>query len=205
MSTPDDVATFTFTISRATVGEAVTANKMKIDFELKNYQWTQDNTNVALICNVETERKIDVDYNDKEAERNSEPSDLRISFQDVLETTGMMPFGEYTWATKAFVLAVNETEIETIQARQAADGSNLTMTDFESAETIAVIATSPEVALREGETTLAFSFVGDSAKSAADIFWDPEAGIGYSASAGVSLTMFSSLTVTLAVCFALVV
>ena len=46
------------------------------------------------------------------------------------------------------------------------------------------MATSPTYILENSENSsqqrIAFSFVGDAAISASNIYWDPEAGVGYS-------------------------
>eukprot|EP00538_Stauroneis_constricta_P009070 CAMPEP_0119548490 /NCGR_PEP_ID=MMETSP1352-20130426/2409_1 /TAXON_ID=265584 /ORGANISM="Stauroneis constricta, Strain CCMP1120" /LENGTH=387 /DNA_ID=CAMNT_0007593787 /DNA_START=9 /DNA_END=1172 /DNA_ORIENTATION=- len=160
ISTMNDVAKFEFTITRADTAD-ITANSMKIDFDLINYPWVEDDTYVALICSVKSEKKVEVEYEDGSKEK---PTDVKISFDDAVDTIGFTPFGKYTWATEAQAIEANSTEAE----------NNATAAD--SGETIAVVATSsPDTESDE----IAFSFVGSVAQSSPDIYWDPEAGIGY--------------------------
>ena len=58
-------------------------------------------------------------------------------------------------------------------------GTNSTTSPM--SETIAVIATSPSTNITNA---IAFSFVGGPAQTAANIYWDPEAGIGYKEATG---------------------
>ena len=199
-TSPDGRMTFTFTISRAASGEKLTANKMKIDFELMNFPWVRSDTFVALVCDIDSEQEIEVNTDDDdddddddgdddddtdgvdievdtEGEDNevegtegedrklmvasSKAKDVRISFAQAVKTIGLTPFGAYTWA-------------ETAQVRTPANGT--TATSRNTDETIAVVATKPVDATNN---SIAFSFVGDAAKSAMDIYWDPEAGIEY--------------------------
>ena len=174
ISSTDGVATFTFTISRGGDDEDITANKMKIDFELKGYQWAADDTYIALVSTIVSQREVEIDYEDSEdgedtSSRTTE--DVRISFAEAVDTTGVSVFGEYTWANDAMVLGLNDTAAEDV--------------------TIEVIATSPA----DGDDSVAFSFVGDSAGMAGDIYWDPEVGVGYTSTSSVSQFMLSSVAV----------
>jgi len=169
ISTLDNIATFTFHISRADNGEGISANKMKIDFELKSFQWAQSDTYVALICNVESKEKVAIEYDEEDDDVEARPTtggkrskktrDVIINFQDAIEGTGITPFGVYTWDDSAMVIDPNATDT----------------TVFENV-TISVVATSP---LDTASDSIAFSFIGDAAKSADDIYWDPTTGINY--------------------------
>jgi hypothetical protein len=168
VSTPDAIATFTFTIARATTSEVITANKMKIDFELNNFPWASDDTYVALICTVESQKEVEVEYEDgMESEKTK---DVKISFEDASNAIGFVPFGEYTWQETAEVMEA---------AKETNSGTNSTTSPM--SETIAVIATSPSPNMNDAESSneIAFSFVGGPAQTAVNIYWDPEAGIGY--------------------------
>ena len=109
-----------------------------------------------------------------------EPKDVKISFANVTDTASNSPFGEFTWAETA---RANPVAFETF--------------DNATAVTIQVIATSPPVdeernlAGKQAQL-IAFSFVGDTARLAPDIFWDPEAGVGYSISGVGCLALFLS-------------
>lgn len=153
----DGNATFTFHIAQADDSNTdVTANKMKIDFLLQDYQWNSTDTYVALICGIETEREVKVETEDEDGTKSRQASDVVIDFDDAIDSIGVIPFGEYTWADFAEV------------------GNSTNSTDMEIIE---VVATSPEGA---DSTEIAFSFVG-AGMGASKIYWDPEAGVGYRA------------------------
>lgn len=195
VATTDGIAGFTFTIHRASEGDDITANQMKIDFLLEQFPWIREDTHVALMSSVETEREMEVEYEDDDDD--DEPRDVVINFADVLDgsTFEFVPFGEYTWQHTAQVRSLNAT-------------GSLNATEEEGAllaETIEVIASSPKMDssvatsrssnLQETKKTevIAFSFVGQAARSASSIYWDPEAGIGYAATSGIgSITVFAS-------------
>jgi hypothetical protein len=168
-------ATFTFTISRADVNETITANKIKIDFDLQDFPWTEGTESyVALLSMVESKREITVE---NEETNEKEKTEVVISFDDVVDTVGYVPFGEYTWAETA---QVNGTE-----------------------STVAVVATSPAspsfLVLGDSDVMIdeiAFAFVGENAQGASDIYWDPEAGIGYKSSA-ITRNIFPSAMLVL--------
>ena len=187
ITTTDGMATFTFTISQGGEGEALTANKMKIDFELDGYGWVRDDTYVALLSHVESEREVEIEY-ERGDKRKTE--DVKISFEDAIEGTGIKPFGEFTWAKNALTLDTTNVSNETEIALMAME---------EDGVTISVIATSPP-----GDSgKVAFSFIGDSAMTAPTIYWDPEAGISYGSDSGTELVL-TSLAVslsTLSLCF----
>jgi hypothetical protein len=193
ISTPDNVATFTFHVSRADDGAGFSANKMKIDFELKSFPWAQSDTYVALICNVESKKKVEIEYDEEnddvearptDGETSKKTKDVIISFQEAIEGTGITPFGEYTWDDSAMVIDPNATDV------------NATDTTASENVTISVVATSP---LDTTSNSIAFSFIGDAAKSADDIFWDPETGINY-ASGSVQTALSSIGIIVGAVC-----
>jgi len=170
ISSSDGLVTFTFHVSRANYGEAITANKMKIDFELKSYPRTRSGTYVALLCAVESTREVEVEYEDGNnfdsddesgKEDDAEPiskrtKDVLISFADA-EASGVIPFGEYTWSNTAI----------------ARDDNMI----------IDVLATSPSNT--SGEERIAFSFVGSGSLGNGEIYWDPEAGVKYVARTGL--------------------
>jgi hypothetical protein len=162
VSTPDAIAAFMFSIHRATESDVISANKMKIDFELNNFPWDSDDTYVALICTVESLKEVQIEYEDEAGTDSKKTKDVKISFEDVSNAIGFAPFGEYTWQETAEVMDANSTTSS-------------------MSETIAVIATSPST---NTTNAIAFSFVGGPAQTAANIYWDPEAGIGYEEATG---------------------
>ena len=173
ITTVDKMATFTFTISQGGPNEVITANKMKIDFELNGYGWARDDTYVALLSSVESEKEVEVEYEDGNKEKTE---DVKITFDEAIEGTGIRPFGEFTWAKDALVYVLEDA------ASSANNDTAIEVMVAESSVPIKVIATSPS----DDTGKVAFSFVGDAAMAAENIYWDPEAGIGYSDGSGVA-------------------
>ncbi|GAX17315.1 hypothetical protein FisN_10Lh179 [Fistulifera solaris] len=207
VSSPDDTTAFTFTINQAADGQRITANKMKIDFELNNFPWTSDESFVALLSTVETERTVDVEYGqDVETEGGMAPKDIFISFADVVDTSSFTPFGKYSWAETAEATSTgpsnnpidtddstNTTTIEssTNETEIMSSRSVNTSSTASAPHTIKVVATSPLVEradrrAQEGKQveSIAYSFVGgNAAHRASRIYWDPSAGVDYQSSA----------------------
>lgn len=182
VSSMDDMAMFQFTIHRASQGESVSANKMKIDFRLTNFPWARDDSYVALVASVETEREIEVEYDDG----SEVAEDLLISFGDaVTEIDGLMPFGELTWATEA------EATSNTTAPTTTMDGNQTIM---EESTTIEVVATS--ISTDGNNEEIVFSFIGSGAQSASDIYWDPEAGVNFRSGAPAFVVSFGLLAMT---------
>jgi len=189
------MVTFTFTISQ-TDSEDLTTNKMKIDFLLENYPWdASGNTFIALVSRIETEREIVMDDGVED-----QVSDVLINFKDAVDTIGFVPFGEYTWATNAeatFVATTTSGNSSSIGMEDGAMNSTNVMIERSTTSsqnqttTIAVIASKSSSATVDGTSAdstleeIAFSFVG-AGQGANRIYWDPEAGIGYTSSAASS-------------------
>ena len=180
VTTPQGVATFNFTISQEHVSQELSANKMKLDFWLNDLTWKErEDTYVALMSHVESQRNIQLDYDGDHSVESVMPRNAIISFQQgATVNDDLVPFGEFTWQDNA--QAIDNTT-------QTASNGNVTVQVERAAElgtTIQVIATSPPV---QGERQpgdkssefIAFSFVGEGAQSASEIYWDPEAGVGY--------------------------
>ena len=180
ITTADGMATFTFTISQGGVNEALTANKMKIDFELNGYGWARDNTYVALLSYVQSEREVEIEHEDGDKRKTE---DVKISFEDAIQGTGVKPFGEFTWA--------KEAEVRNVSNEESDETEIAVMSSEEDSVTISVIATS----LPDDSGKVAFSFVGESAMAASLIYWDPEAGISYGSddTSGSSKQVLTSL------------
>ena len=177
-STLGGMATFTFTIHEVGDGMDISANNMKIDFLMENYQWAStDDTFLALVCHIETKNDVDVESkgNDDDA---LEAEDVIISFANSARSAStsksFVPFGTFTWAdtAEALPMGVNVTE-----------AANATRLLEEQSTTISVVATkSAETSDEEDPDNtyneIAFSFVG-AGRGASRIYWDPEAGVGY--------------------------
>ena len=150
--------------------------------------------------------------------------DVKIKFDDILDTTETGVFGAYTWASDAMALVVGNgtnatnatlTNTTGINRTQRPEGAPAPIAEgapapqlgrtgifSESANqgavpkgtvNLQVVATSPTDATNPTEEQIAFSFIGDGAKSSPDIYWDPEAGVGYaSGSAAGGAMLFSS-------------
>jgi hypothetical protein len=182
----DGHVNFNFIVSRADKGDNdMTANKMKIDFRLVDFPWMHNDTYVALFSTVESTRKVDVEYDDDIDETSPPPAsriarDVMISFEEAQDAVGVIPFGEYTWEQTAEVIETFSNETTAIQR------SDIEQVGIPT--TISVVATSPTYLenTASSQQWIAFSFVGDAAISASNIYWDPEAGIGYSESASAA-------------------
>ncbi|KAL3932281.1 MAG: hypothetical protein SGBAC_010921 [Bacillariaceae sp.] len=188
ISTLDEVATFFFTISPGGDGAEVTANKMKIDVDIKGYQWRQRASNMAMLANIESGTEVDIDYEDDQ--QVVQPASVAVRFgTSTIDTSMLRPFGEFTWARDAVVYDVdsNSTNIpadSTIMVSPA-QASDLTPPSANNDTAVGVASTTIQVvstSASDGSDSMAFSFVGPGAQMADEIFWDPEAGIGYAPS-----------------------
>jgi len=121
--------TFDFTISRADVNDQITANTMKIDFNVADWPWMRNDTYVALLSTVETERKIKAKV--KKHNKADVTMDLQVAFDDVADTSEFVPYGRYEWENTA----------------EASEESFANETAFarRTVQTVSVVATSPEV------------------------------------------------------------
>jgi len=193
VSTLQGVATFDFTISRADYDEHITANNIKIDFLLNDLSWKErDDTYVALISKVESQREVELEHDGDHAVESVMPKNAVVSFQEVTSVMGAVPFGEFTWeeSAQAKSEAVNGTVTVATEVERAA----------ELTSTIQVVATSPPIVSDrlpgdKSSEFIAFSFVGDAARSASEIYWDPEAGVGYGAGTSGVAALATSLSV----------
>lgn len=202
----DGMALFNFTISRADIGEKMNANTMKIDVLLTNFPWMRADTNLALMSTVNSKLKVKMDYNDEAAlERQLDTKakwarEVQISFDDATKDIGFVPTGEYKWqdlaeaksmhtnmTLKPNTACANQTVLDSKSADLYTECGNMTAFEEDEEEesaTIRVIATSPPQNGNETFQVIAYSFVGSAAQNASEIYWDPEAGIGYSAAWG---------------------
>lgn len=208
-SASDGVASFTFTIAQAESVD-LTANKMKIDFLLESYPWdASGDTYVALVSHIETERETGTEGEDG----TDVVEDVMISFNEVVDTRGFIPFGEYSWAkTAEATRSSNATMGEgdgQIQVERSGENTTDGIGLSSTTTTINVVASSaPQTQTAEAGTTfqeIAFSFVG-AAQGADRIFWDPEAGVGYaddgSSAAGRLFGYVGVVTASVAMLFA---
>jgi len=110
------------------------------------------------VCSIESTQDVEVEYADGTKEK---PQDVIVGFGESSFRTSSpyIPFGSYTWATEATT-------------------STPTMTEPVNIDIIQVMATSPAVNVGNVQV-IAFSFVGEAAKSAPTIYWDPQAGVDY--------------------------
>jgi len=76
VTTEDNAARFDFHLSQKE--DAVrdfSANSIKIDFSIANYTWMQNDTLLALICTIEAETEIEVDYEESKESKDDEETD----------------------------------------------------------------------------------------------------------------------------------
>lgn len=192
------VVEFAFTIAQSSEG-AISANSMKIDVTIEEFPWMESGSYLALISHVETDYDVKVKDNDRrrpgllggdepiEGEPVEGPvggplggpGEAEISFQDIGTLFGYEAFGRYAWAAEA----------EATTSSNSTDGRELQMSS-----TIEVIATMKEGDEEHSKQDIAFSFVGAGASGANRIYWDPEAGVGYSQEASSSSAFRWGLT-----------
>jgi hypothetical protein len=119
------------------------------------------------------------------------PQDVAIKFDDILDTSETGVFGAYTWASDAVAVDGSNTNVNTTTPTKddvpvfSGTSSNTTVLPS-GAVKLQVVATSPAVATMPGAEQVAFSFIGEGAKSSPDIYWDPEAGVDYATSSAAS-------------------
>ena len=196
-STIDGIVAFKFTVSRATMGGKASANSMKIDVNITDFPWMREDTYLALMSSVKSKLKVYMDYDETalaEGRRDKQTQEVQVSFEQATGDIGFVPFGEYTWEdTAEATSAQNETDY-TLDAGSAQDNTGSVVvarnTDgsessnaTKSKDTVSVIGTSPEQLGNETYQLIAYSFVGEAAQGASEIYWDPETGIGYSGAA----------------------
>lgn len=184
---------FTFTVSRGGIEtlNVPSSNRVKIDFELVNYAWAQNDTYVALMSTIVSQRQVAV----KSGSGSKTTEDVTIKFDDILDTTETGVFGAYTWASDA--LARPGTSSTTNATKTMDDklfsGTSANTTVLPSGTVkLQVVATSPSEGAVPGAEQVAFSFIGDGAKSSSDLYWDPEAGVGYASAASRWAMVLSS-------------
>jgi len=161
-TTNDGKVTFTFTISQAAMGETLDANKMKIDLNIVEFPWVGSDSSIALLAYIESKRKIER----KEDDVAKTVEDIEINFAEAVDTVGFVPFGEFSWVKSATAASSEEgepAEIEVVATSPSASSSS----------------TSQEARIRIAVEDIAFSFIG--AQGSNDIFWDPSAGVAYTA------------------------
>jgi hypothetical protein len=149
VETVDRMVLFNFTISQAALGESVTANTMKIDVRIVNFPWIGNDTNLALMSDVKSTLKVEMDYNDVAttarsedlntpvaADDNKKPPkvhkwarDVVISFQDATDNLGFIPFGDYKWDDVADATKTNDpygcNQVVSIQRSFADNGTSV--------------------------------------------------------------------------------
>jgi hypothetical protein len=210
---------FTFTVSRGGGGGSDTdslnipsSNRVKIDFELVNYAWAQNDTYVALLSTIMSQRQVAITT----GSGSQTTQDVTISFDDILDTSETGVFGAYTWASDAVAIDgtnAGSTTNVTTPTKDDVPGFSGTSANTtvlpNGAVKLQVVATSPARATMPGAEQVAFSFIGEGAKSSPDIYWDPEAGVDYAgvdyASSAVSRhpswrTMVASSSLVSAAC-----
>jgi len=197
---------FNFTVSRADQDEKITANSMKIDVRILDFPWQRKDSYLALLSTLKAETKVKVDYKDhaiitEGGEVTNKPKDVTVSFgADMESTLGFGTQGRYTWEGQADATSMGLTETdETVfngtvmmSGRQGnnkdeASDNNIVLVEQATTSRIEVVATSPISLGNETFQSIAYSFVGQGAHSASDIYWDPETGIDYVSSAFRSL------------------
>lgn len=145
--------------------------------------------------------------------------DVQISFDDATKDVGFIPTGEYKWqdlaeASTGYFYSSNVTldpdfnpncfNQTTVNGRNSEFLPNCVQVseaseEGRSVDSIRVVATSPPQNGNETFQVIAYSFVGKAAQNATEIYWDPEAGISYSAAWGSAYSSLLSISSALAV------
>ena len=157
---------------------------------------------------VDSKKKVQVEHDDEAlvGGKSKLTEDVFITFDEEMQSLGLEAFGEYTWAKVAEAAGTGEgnvvadrdgtrrvqadesseasTVVEDVSAHPGAHPPGPPAVSVEShiagsTNTIQVVATSPEERATDNHQDIAYSFVGDAAHSTTEIYWDPEAGIGY--------------------------
>ncbi|CAB9502080.1 expressed unknown protein [Seminavis robusta] len=230
IETQDYTVLFNFTVSQADMGDKVTANTMKIDVRILNFPWLANGTNLALMSSIKSELKVEVDFSeiavtarseelgggddkpgagapgglDKKVNHHKWARNAHVSFENVTEDLGFIPFGDYKWDYEAEASTNNASDAYwanfycdqepqvAVQRSMVVNDTmceNLTLADadlyiLEEVEDIVVVATYAPSMGNETQQQIAYSFVGPKAQHADEIYWDPEAGIGYETKSG---------------------
>lgn len=209
-STKDGTAKFNFFMNKASEGEDITSNKVKIDVWVIDFPYRKNNgeSYVALLSNVNSQRAVgykrpidtidpatsNAATNDRQAPpkggSKKSKSKVNIVFRDdstVNEAASSaneipeLPVGEYTWATTA----------ESFTDSSAA--TNVAVSSIQSDEAggtadpsmVSVIATSPSNG-KDDNLEIAFSFIG--LNSPKTMYWDPETGVGYASTSDATIS-----------------
>jgi len=144
VSSEDGMTVFHFTLSNTDVNEQVQANSIKIDFSLKEFPWTREDTDVALLSTVETKCEIEAEYERESGDvANTRTADITIPFADVLDAESLAPFGEYKWAGEAIM--VPDIPANLTEGANSTDVIARSAAAEEVPAIVRVIATSPIV------------------------------------------------------------
>ena len=183
---------FNFTISRATRDERLTSNSMKIDVLITDFPWTRSDSYVALLSTIESKKKVEMEYDDDATisrGKSRKVQDVVVLYGDdsVEEALGFSAFGEYSWLEAADAQRLQDdancTSTGAVAVnRQAGFTGNSNCFDV-TREKIQVVATSPQSS-EDGAQSIAYSFIGSSAQSASEIYWDPSVGTAYEMDSG---------------------
>lgn len=158
VTTKDGTVRLTFKLSQEeNEDENLSANRIKMDVDIFDFKWQQEDTLLALLSTVEAKTKIKSHTHPTKADNGKGkkfyPSDVIISFD---AEGANLPYGELFWVQTA------EVDENTITSE--------------------VVATSPIVDDDSNATVksqaIAYAFLNSS--KAERIYWDPETGVGYS-------------------------
>ena len=101
------------------------------------------------------------------------PKDVTVSFSDVVNTVGFSPFGTVAWARRQLQLPPPTTQTRLLLVERKRLSKSLLL--------LRLLRSQRRLQDGSSREQIAFSFMGDGAQGSPDIFWDPEAGIDYTA------------------------
>lgn len=208
--TADEDISFRFTVDTTVQPETqMSANKMKIDVDIKDFPWLESGTFLALISEVRSEKKVQTKF-PKRGKKGVVEGDVqqitqgyaagkkpnKLTVMDIAFGTrtadNMTPYGAYSILPEAMITVPAPTD--TVPTDD--------FTTAETAQTTAIVPKKIFVLASEFEgdmtspdagpkSTIAFSFIHSS--KATEIYWDPEVGVGYNSAASSLLNAASGV------------
>eukprot|EP00977_Amphora_coffeiformis_P001237 scaffold259_cov158-Amphora_coffeaeformis.AAC.3 len=197
------------------LGMNLTANKMKIDFELVNFPWMETDSYVALLSTVEAEKRIeqhvapplrrmaveeDITNNTNETGTPDEmpnempppppkspPPPVEITNLSIDLTDSTTPQGLLPFGS--YTWAKEAMVVTTNTSVQVVATSPL---DMSSIERVGMDGATSGPMKEDKVNYIAFSFVGNAAAhEAKDLFWDPETSVEYNSSSAWGMVALS--------------
>jgi len=209
IKTADNKAMFRFTLDTSVKPETgLSANNMKIDLEVEDFPWSRNDTFLALVSSIQSEKKIKTAARRGRKPKGVVDQDINAIVADYAQKgrkgnlAMAIPFGQLAGDNSSpfgEVMYVEQAEVTTLESRnrflKETDNNSMETSDTAQsndnyemvAKDIFVVASSPPtVNAAEKREQIAFSFINSN--NAQKVFWDPEVGVGYQSSAMSTLS-----------------